>query len=233
MTFTVKEVIEKLKDKKELTVSLIQREMPTGFIQAGKLYKELQDKQYIKKNNNDKYTFNKERIEDEMGIVFKPSLKIIFLDIDGVLNCSTTKDKCLFYTGVEDKKIGYLKQIVDATKAKIVLVSTWRYTWYKEPNLKSQQDELATYLDDRLAKQDLSIFDKIDDEAINRGEGILDYISKLKQQDIDVDDFAILDDEFSDYMSARLLRYLVQTSYKAGGLKQKHISKAIDILYRN
>lgn len=232
MTFTVKEVIEKLKDEKEISISLIQREMPTGFIQAGRLFKELQDNQYVV-NMNNKYTFNKKKISDELGITFRPSVKLIFLDIDGVLNCSTTKDRCLFYTGVEDKKIGFLKQIVDATKAKIVLVSTWRYTWYKDPNLKSQQDELATYLDEKLAKQGLSIFDKIDDEAISRGKGVLDYISVLNSRDIEVDDFVILDDEFSDYIEPRLLRYLVQTSYGAGGLKQKHVSKAINVLYRN
>lgn len=232
MTFTVKEVIEKLKDEKEIYVSLIQREMPTGFIQAERLFKELQDNQYVIKKNN-KYAFNKDKISDELGIAFRPSVKLIFLDIDGVLNCSTTKDRCLFYTGVEDKKIGFLKQIVGATKAKIVLISSWRYTWYKEKKLKSNQDELATYLDERLAKQELSIFDKIDDEAISRGKGILNYISQLNNQGIDVDDFVILDDEFSDYISARLLRYLVQTSYKDGGLKQKHVSKAIDILYKN
>lgn len=231
MTFTIKEVIEKLKDEKEISISLIQREMPTGFIQAGRLFKELQDNQYVV-NMNNKYTFNKKKISDELGITFRPSVKLIFLDIDGVLNCSTTKDRCLFYTGVEDKKIGFLRKIVDATKAKIVLVSTWRYTWYKDPNLKSQQDELATYLDERLAEQGLSIFDKIDNEAISRGKGVLDYISVLNSRDIEVDDFVILDDEFSDYIEPRLLRYLVQTSYGAGGLKQKHVSKAIDILYR-
>lgn len=231
MTFTIREVIEKLKDEKEISISLIQREMPTGFIQAEKLFRELEDNQYVVKRNN-KYTFNKKKISDELGITFRPSMKLIFLDIDGVLNCSTTKDRCLFYTGVEDKKIGFLKQIVDATKAKIVLISSWRYTWYKEEKLKSKQDELATYLDERLAKQGLSIFDKIDDEAINRGKGVLDYISVLNSRGIDVDDYVILDDEFSDYISARLLRYLVQTSYKGGGLKQKHVSKAIDILYK-
>ena len=75
MTFTIKEVIEKLKDEKEISISLIQREMPTGFIQAGRLFKELQDNQYVV-NMNNKYKFNKKKISDELGITFRTSVKL-------------------------------------------------------------------------------------------------------------------------------------------------------------
>ena len=55
--------------------------------------------------------------------------KIIFLDIDGVLNSmdyfEQTKD-CKGYTEINPEKVKLLKEIVDRTGAEIVLSSTWR-----------------------------------------------------------------------------------------------------------
>ena len=55
-------------------------------------------------------------------------MKVIFTDIDGVLNEDTTptrtKSHVLF---IDKEKLLRLKRIVDATGAKIVLSSTWRY----------------------------------------------------------------------------------------------------------
>lgn len=47
-------------------------------------------------------------------------MKIIFLDIDGVLNYENSKSK------VEEEKVKLLKEIVDKTGAEIVLSSDWR-----------------------------------------------------------------------------------------------------------
>lgn len=54
--------------------------------------------------------------------------KVIFLDIDGVLNTSYTKyrDEVL-----DDFRLDYLAKIVNKTRAKIVLTSTWRYNLSK------------------------------------------------------------------------------------------------------
>ena len=38
-------------------------------------------------------------------------MKIIFLDIDGVLNCSESKSECLGYTGIDTVRIKRLKRI--------------------------------------------------------------------------------------------------------------------------
>jgi len=53
--------------------------------------------------------------------------KIIFLDIDGVLNvCSMERDEygSLFHKHFEDN----LRWIIDQTDAKIVISSTWRFS---------------------------------------------------------------------------------------------------------
>ena len=124
MTELTKEVIEDIKDKKEISVSYIQRNYGVGFLVANTMFAQLITEKFINQNGK----VNKKNIYKELGIEPRPEIKVIFLDIDGVLNCSTTKDLCEFYTGIEDKKVAILKQIVDATDAKIVLISTWRYT---------------------------------------------------------------------------------------------------------
>lgn len=57
-------------------------------------------------------------------------MKVIFVDVDGVLNCSkTTKRlKCNNeFTFVDTRKILRLRDIVERTGAKLVLSSTWRF----------------------------------------------------------------------------------------------------------
>ena len=63
-------------------------------------------------------------------------MKIIFLDIDGVLNYRGCKSKspsgCY---GIEQDKVKLLKNIVEQTNAKLVLTSTWKTDWYKTNRL--------------------------------------------------------------------------------------------------
>ena len=65
-------------------------------------------------------------------------MKVIFLDVDGVLNCQKTEAKCRGFIGVDSKKVKLLKKIVDATDAKIVLSSSWKIGWWKYH--KEEQD---------------------------------------------------------------------------------------------
>jgi hypothetical protein len=55
------------------------------------------------------------------------SMKIIFLDIDGVLNCKSTPNPRNFPYIVDRKLLRRLKRVVGRTHAKVVLSSTWRY----------------------------------------------------------------------------------------------------------
>ena len=64
--------------------------------------------------------------------------KIVFLDIDGVLNSDAFADYMLMEDNVDifnedmldERAIAQLKKIVESAKAEIVLSSSWR--WYKE-----------------------------------------------------------------------------------------------------
>ena len=53
-------------------------------------------------------------------------MKIIFLDIDGVLNCSKTPNPRDFPYIVDRKLLARFKKLLDRTGAKVVLSSTWR-----------------------------------------------------------------------------------------------------------
>ena len=54
-------------------------------------------------------------------------MKVIFLDIDGVLNCEKTPNPRKFPYIVDAELIAGLRQLLERTGASIVLSSTWRY----------------------------------------------------------------------------------------------------------
>jgi hypothetical protein len=53
-------------------------------------------------------------------------MKVIFLDIDGVLNCDKTPNPRKFPYLVDKKLLRRFKGLLDRTKAKVVLSSSWR-----------------------------------------------------------------------------------------------------------
>ena len=143
-------------------------------------------------------------------------MKVIFLDIDGVLNTPSSENRCGEYIGIDDDKVERLKQIVEKTKAEIVLISTWKKYWRKEDKLKPLQDYSANYLDEKLAKQGLKAIDKTKDKAdgryLSRGESILEYVYRNN-----VKKYIILDDCQFDYDGCYLTDCLIKTK-KAEGL---------------
>ena len=54
-------------------------------------------------------------------------MKIIFLDIDGVLNCASTSNPRKFPYVVDEKLLKLLLHLRESTSAEVVLSSTWRY----------------------------------------------------------------------------------------------------------
>ena len=53
-------------------------------------------------------------------------MKLIFLDVDGVLNCAASFTRRGNPFPIDDNKVDLLAQIVEATGAELVLSSTWR-----------------------------------------------------------------------------------------------------------
>ena len=54
-------------------------------------------------------------------------MKILFLDIDGVVNCETTAQRHRGAIGVDPYMAFLVARIVERTGCKIVLSSSWRY----------------------------------------------------------------------------------------------------------
>lgn len=151
-------------------------------------------------------------------------MKIIFLDVDGVLNSNDTEDTFRGYIGLDYSGIKLLREIVDATGAEIVLVSSWKSRWYKDH--KDCQDNLANYLDERLVEEGLKIIDKTEGSSFERGAGIVKWLSEHPTES-----WIVLDDEiFPDYEEFGIMPHLVKTSFYDGGLKDKHVEMAIDML---
>lgn len=157
-------------------------------------------------------------------------MKIIFLDIDGVLNNQQTVARCGSYIGIDKYKVKLLRTLVEATGAKIVLVSSWKNSWERID--KDFQSELGNYLDRKLKQERLYILDKTYEPKGSeyRGDGILRWLSTLSVGR--VDQFVILDDELFDYSSCGLLPNLVQTTFDSdtGGLSEEHVELAIQLL---
>lgn len=153
-------------------------------------------------------------------------MKVIFLDVDGVLNCAYSQSRaphgCI---GVDDDKVKVLRKIIDATDAKIVLVSTWKQSWSKN---KECQDDDANYLDRKLAEEGLQILDKTTDQVIDRGAGIRRWLDKYGEN---VDSWIVLDDDiFPDYVELDIIPHHVKTNFGGGGLMEKHVPKCVDLL---
>lgn len=156
-------------------------------------------------------------------------MKIVFLDIDGVLNCEGSRSRCVGYRGIDDKKVENLAKIVKATGAEIVLISTWKDGWCKTD--KVYQGMMANYLDKKLKKQGLTALDKtrdyIGERYLSRGEGILEYLTRHQ-----VENYVVLDDFQFDYDSCGLTENYVKTDNYNGGLTEELAEKAIGILNR-
>ena len=150
-------------------------------------------------------------------------MKVIFLDIDGVLNTiDTFKMRKEIYNKygviiprIDLYRIEFLKRIIDATQAKIVISSTWKKY---EKDMKELIKALNLY--------DLDIYDvTCIDISGKKGIEINDWLNKNE-----VDSFVIIDDETSDML--HLEKYVVKTreNFRETGLLEKHISEIINIL---
>ena len=139
-------------------------------------------------------------------------MRVIFLDVDGVLN--SVRDR--FSTElVSEYHFDFLKELVDATGAKIVLSSSWRigFNAMRQP----EKNLLA-----KLESRGLGIIDFTPIMTGTRGDEIREWLTNHP-----VDSFVILDDE-TDMEEFRETN-LVQTNMNVG-LQEKDILKAIKIL---
>ena len=155
-------------------------------------------------------------------------MKIIFLDVDGVLNNSRSKENFENMAGCETAKIKLLRKIVKATDAILVLSSDWRIS---ESHFK--------YLNARLNKHGLRISSQT--PVLKRSHRGFEINSWLrKNDDLNIESWIIIDDEiFTDFYSfddehgRPYIDHLVLTNdfyTPNGGLSQEDVDEAIELL---
>lgn len=150
-------------------------------------------------------------------------MKVIFLDFDGVLNSRDYRDiHGSSGVGIDKSKLPLLKKLVDSTGAKIVLTTSLRIYWDKNPD---KCDYYGKIINETFGDYGLEVYDKTPVlENSKREEEILQWIV----DDPGIKNYVVIDD---GYLSAKfLLARFIQTSDTDGGLKEVHIDKAIEIL---
>ena len=152
-------------------------------------------------------------------------MRVIFLDIDGVLNADNdfggrkkpnpivTNDYGIRYRGISRTKTKELKWIVNKTDAKIVLVSSWKRDYHAY--LKNHTNRVGKYLHNKLKKVGLSIYDDTDNLAVGfhsyRGYEITTWLANQAEP---VESWVVLDDEvFSDYKDSIRQNLILTSEY--------------------
>lgn len=179
-------------------------------------------------------------------------MKVIFLDVDGVLNHVGTTDLIDGFIGFDPELINNFNKIVEAVpEAKIVISSSWRkpsaYT-----TAYSDFNGLKKLFADRGLKGEIIGHTPIYGGYRTRGSEIRDWIQSHLNNDGVSDKFVILDDDTSGMAGGEYERYdgvddngddsytlitemdlrpnHVVTDYGDGGLTMTHVEKAIKIL---
>ena len=151
-------------------------------------------------------------------------MKVLFLDIDGVLNSHKYDLTRMPDEGnIDETRLPLLFEIIVRTDAKIVLSSSWReHHWSKEADMS---DAVGWELDELFGRYGLEIFDKTPVLPNNdRSEEIKRWLA-----DHEAEHFVILDDLRFGW--GDLDPFVVKTSYRIGrGLEQKHVDAAIKLL---
>ena len=142
--------------------------------------------------------------------------KVIFLDVDGVLNCGQTRIKCCGFTGVDDDKCMLFTELVERTGAKVVLSSTWRKFPDMLPYLWEHLGEAvhAAVIGQTLVLESRAVGGSGLWVGVTRGDEIADW---LKRHPL-VRDFVILDD---DGDMGALEPFLVRTDWQTGLTKER------------
>ena len=150
-------------------------------------------------------------------------MKVIFLDVDGVLN-----DQNLIFEKFKTKeleiskdKLLLLKKIITSSNdIKVVLSSSWRIGLLRKDGKIVADTTYHREFLELLKEYSIQIYD-ITPSMMSRPEEIKYYLDNN-----DIESYVILDDEDLNDENQ------VRTDFFNGGLREEHVSLAIDILKR-
>lgn len=149
-------------------------------------------------------------------------MKILFLDFDGVLNTQDYRDRYgSMGAGIDKSKMPMLKRLVDSIDAKIVIITSLREYWDKNPE---KCDYFGKVINDTFAEYGLEIYDKTPvSESGMREDDIRDWIC----ENSGIENYVAIDD--GALFAKFLVGHFVQPK---DGLEKEHAEKAIEILNR-
>lgn len=171
-------------------------------------------------------------------------MKVIFLDIDGVLNTKETYASIyktqgsvgLYDIAIDLFRLGHLKEIIDQTDAKIVLSSSCRKLFIKENGKIVPATLKSRNLYNLFYNNGIEIFDITPENLRSREEEIKLWLSNNP----DVEEFVIIDDDptIFDELSSKLIQtskvkqdYALLSFLKESfGLCERHIPEIVDRL---
>lgn len=155
-------------------------------------------------------------------------MRVIFLDIDGVLNADCDfggrskpnpymiSDSGVRYWGICRTHVKSLRKLVERTGAKIVLVSSWKND-YVDYIKHGYHNRTGKYLYNKLRAEGLSIYDTTLSYDFSYGANRGYEISQWLEDHPEVDKWVVLDDEkFDDYDFLRITPNLILTDPEVG-----------------
>jgi len=155
-------------------------------------------------------------------------MKVIFLDIDGVLvTRNSIKYQYLNYPNENDirfskKAVNNLNKLIRLTKSKIVISSTWR--------LFNSLDELKNIFKKQGIKGEIIATTSIErapvEEDIPRGQKISDWL----EQHSEIEQYVIIDDDVQADCIQFHPHNCVETWYKRGFAPEDRFNEALAIL---
>lgn len=162
-------------------------------------------------------------------------MRLIFLDVDGVLNSALTKEQYRGMMGLDDRFLKNLAKLIKISNktddTKIVLTSSWRIGINREgANIPRHYQ----YLTQRLQEYGLTIFDETpniryskDNYKGCRGREIMTWLYQHREENIT--GMVIIDDTvYDDFKKYQLGPYFVKCEYfsEYGGFIKPLIKKA-------
>ena len=145
-------------------------------------------------------------------------MKLIFIDIDGVLN--STSGQGPYISDMEVEKLLLLKRLINESGAYgVVITSDRRYSQIDMEDKMKAFDEYEILVVGELRRPNE------DDPEDNRGKQIMDYLETTKDN---IEKIVILDD-IDDGISELFYEDFIQTN-RVYGLDEEIINKTIELL---
>jgi len=142
-------------------------------------------------------------------------MKIIFLDIDGVLNTRTTCTKSFLNHTFDAEPIRVLNEILKLTCTNIVISSTWRMG-------KNVQKLQNIFTKNNIIGDVVGLT-----PIINNNKGREEEIQKYLDDHSNITSFIIIDDDDFDLQKFHYCLIHINSDV---GLEQKNIQQAVNIL---